>query len=65
MENSKKIHFITYSNNVFDNAKKRLLNQANRFYPFTSISGYGPNDLPLDFEFYIFTQRSKISRKPK
>jgi hypothetical protein len=23
------------------------------------------NDLPLDFEFYIFTQRSKISRKPK
>lgn len=23
------------------------------------------NGLPLDFEFYIFTQRSKISRKPK
>lgn len=23
------------------------------------------NDLPLEFEFFIFTQYSKISRKPK
>jgi hypothetical protein len=45
----KPIHFITYGNDVFEKAKTRLVNQAKEFYPFKTIKGYGPEDLPIDF----------------
>jgi len=44
------IHFITYGNHVFENAKNRLIQQARDFYPFKSIKGYGPDDLPEEFK---------------
>lgn len=44
------IHFITYGNHVFENAKHRLLDEASMFGAFSSIKGYGPNDLPSDFK---------------
>jgi|688.fasta_scaffold335554_2 hypothetical protein len=47
--NIKPIHFITYGNHVFEKSKLRLVNQAKHFYPFKSISGCGPADLPRDF----------------
>lgn len=43
------IHFITYGNYVFEKAKTRLINQAKEFYPFKTIKGYGPEDLPSVF----------------
>ena len=47
---TKNIHFITYGNDVFEKAKQRLLLQAKDFYPFKTITGYGPNDLPANFK---------------
>lgn len=44
------IHFITYGNYVFEKAKVRLIKQANDFYPFKTIKGYGPEDLPTEFK---------------
>lgn len=40
------IHFMTYANDVFETAKKRLIKEADIFNEFVSVSGYGPNDLP-------------------
>ena len=44
-----KIHFITYANDKFANAKKRLLEEAMEFGEFSTIKGYGPEDLPKNF----------------
>lgn len=44
------IHFITYGNHVFEKAKTRLIHQAKDFYPFKTVKGYGPDDLPQDFK---------------
>ena len=44
-----KIHFITYGNNVFEKAKKRIINEAFLFDEFSSISALGPDDLPKHF----------------
>ena len=45
-----KIHFITYGNDVFEEAKTRLLNEANMFGVFSNIKGYGPDNLPEEFK---------------
>ena len=44
------IHFITYGNNVFEKAKKRIVKEANRFAEFSSVSALGPENLPKDFQ---------------
>jgi len=49
MESKYSIHFITYANSKFEVAKQRLLKQANNFYNFKTITGYGPEDLPENF----------------
>ena len=57
---NKSIHFITYSNNYFAQAKARLLKQAENFGGFKTITGYGPKDLPRTFiQYYmpIITQK--------
>lgn len=48
--NDKKIHFITYGNKKYENAVKRICKQADDFFVFETIKGYGPNDLPKDFK---------------
>ena len=45
-----KIHFITYGNENFLNAKKRLYNEANATGWFDTITSYGPEDLDNDFK---------------
>lgn len=45
----KKIHFITYANQKFAQAKKRLLKEAHDFGEFKTITGYGPENLPREF----------------
>lgn len=45
----KKIHFITYGNNVFKNSKKRIRQEANNCNWFDSITLYGPEDLSQEF----------------
>ena len=47
---TRKIHFITYANEVFEPAKRRLVLEAHEFGIFTTINGYGPNDLSLEFQ---------------
>lgn len=44
-----KIHFITYANDVYENAKKRLLHEAHHFGEFISIQGLSPYDLSEEF----------------
>ena len=44
------IHFITYSNNVFQKAKERLCREAETTNWFDSITPYGPDDLDDDFK---------------
>ena len=39
------IHFITYANDKFKQAKNRILQEAKDFYNFQSVTGYGPEDL--------------------
>ena len=46
---SRSIHFITYGNERFAQAKKRLLKEAEDFGEFSTIKGYGPEDLPKEF----------------
>ena len=46
----RKIHFMTYANEKFANAKKRILQQAKEFGEFSIIKGYGPEDLPHHFK---------------
>jgi hypothetical protein len=45
-----KIHFITYGNSVFEQAKQRLLIEARHFGEFDTITGYGPTDLSTEFQ---------------
>ena len=40
------IHFMTYANDVFETAKKRLVKEAKDFNEFISISDLGPENLP-------------------
>lgn len=40
------IHFMTYANDVFETAKKRLVKEAKDFNEFTSIDELGPENLP-------------------
>ena len=47
---TKTIHFITYGNDKFINAKARILKEAEDFDEFKTIKGYGPEDLPDDFK---------------
>ena len=49
LKNKPKIHFITYANDVFKDAKKRILKEAVEFGEFDTVKGYGPEDLPDDF----------------
>ena len=46
----RKIHFITYANDKFKDAKKRIVNEANSFGEFSSVKGFGPEDLPAEFK---------------
>jgi len=48
-EKKKLIHFITYANEKFAKAKKRILQQAEEFGEFKTMRGYGPEDLPKTF----------------
>ena len=43
------INFVTYGNDKFKEAKKRILKEAYEFGVFNMIRGYGPEDLPNDF----------------
>lgn len=45
-----KIHFVTYANDKFALAKRRLLKQAQEFGVFDTVTGYGPEDLPEEFK---------------
>ena len=45
-----KIHFITYGDKNFEQSKERLLREAIAFQEFSSIKGYGPEDLPPAFQ---------------
>lgn len=47
---NKEVHFITYGDNKYANAKARLLNEAKDFYDFKTITGYGLNDLDVKFK---------------
>jgi hypothetical protein len=40
------IHFMTYANDVFETAKKRLVKEAIQFNEFTTINDFGPENLP-------------------
>ncbi len=58
---SRSIHFITYGNERFAQAKKRLLKEAEDFGEFSTIKGYGPEDLPREF----VQKYSQILRLPR
>ena len=58
---SKNIHFITYANEKFANAKKRILQEAKDFGEFNTIRGYGPEHLPNWFA----TKYKKILEEPR
>ena len=53
----KSIHFITYGNDKFKQAKKRILDEANKFGEFKTIFGYGPENLP---EFFYKKYKSLL-----
>tara|TARA_B100000579_G_scaffold187137_2_gene152576 strand:- start:2859 stop:4529 length:1671 start_codon:yes stop_codon:yes gene_type:complete len=55
------IHFITYGNYRFKDSKKRLLKEAEEFGAFKSVTGYGPENLPVDF----FKQFKDILIQPR
>lgn len=48
--NIKKIHFITYGDDNFKKSKARILKEAEEFGEFTTITGYGPEDLDNNFK---------------
>ena len=57
--NKKKIHFITYGDNNFNNSKIRLCNEAIKSKWFDTVSDYGPDDLSDEFKNkfkYILSQ---------
>lgn len=45
----KNIHFVTYGNNKYENAKRRIVKEAKDFYNFKSIKAYGPENLDSEF----------------
>ena len=47
------IHFITYGNEKFAQAKKRILKEAEDFGEFKTVKGYGPQDLDKNFINYF------------
>jgi len=49
MDDRKNIRFITYGDDKFKVAKDRILRQAKNFGEFTSVRGYGPEDLDSEF----------------
>jgi hypothetical protein len=44
------IHFITYGNHNYTNAKKRICEEARSVGWFDTITSYGPEDLDLEFQ---------------
>lgn len=58
---NQQIHFITYGNNLYKNAKKRLYNQANNSKWFNSISIYSPENLSEEFK----NEFNDILQKPR
>ena len=44
------IHLITYGDRHYDNAKQKLLSEANSTGWFDTVIGYGPDDLDTDFK---------------
>jgi beta-1,4-mannosyl-glycoprotein beta-1,4-N-acetylglucosaminyltransferase len=50
MFHSSKIHFITYGNDNFKKSKARVLKEAEEFGEFSTITGYGPEDLDDNFK---------------
>jgi len=48
--NSSKIHFITYADEKFSKSKARILKEAEEFGEFSTITGYGPEDLDDNFK---------------
>ena len=44
------IHFITYGNHNYTNAKKRICDEARSVGWFDTITSYGPEDLDLEFQ---------------
>lgn len=44
------INFITYGNEKYEKAKERLCKEAYNSGFFTSVKGFGPNDLPENFK---------------
>ena len=57
----KDIHFITYGDAKYHNAKKRLSNQSKLFYNFKSINLYGPKDIDSCF----YEQHKDILSQPR
>jgi hypothetical protein len=49
VRHDRKIHFITYANDKFKDAKKRIVEEANNFGEFSSVTGLGPEDLSMEF----------------
>ena len=45
----KKIHLITYGSNHFSAAKDRVVREAHNFGVFSTVKGYGFEDLPTNF----------------
>ena len=45
-----KIHFITYADANFAKSKKRILKEAEEFGEFSTITGYGPENLDDNFK---------------
>ena len=50
MFHASKIHFITYADENFSKSKKRILKEAEEFGEFSTITGYGPEDLDDNFK---------------
>jgi hypothetical protein len=44
------IHLITYADKAYENAKKRIINEATNTNWFNTIKGYSPNDLTNEFK---------------
>ena len=49
IKNYKPIHFITYGNHRFKNSKDRLLQEAQEFGAFKTMTGYGPGFMSREF----------------
>lgn len=65
----KKIHFITYGNGNFEQARKRIIKEAENTKWFHSIKGYNIDDLSLAFKNkfpkILYPQWKDIAANPK